>query len=210
MRPTLDLRAQVRSNAIKLFILSCVGTVFGLVLLVLGAMTGFLLCIAIPLMIGAPIAAVLALAYLVFPELRYSHLGIGEQRRAVMAAVEREGNDPQAYFAPLRDGRVWITQNWIVLFTGNEVLVVHKRDVMHVYVLVKRGRYGRESSFVKVRTRRNDYECPVEAQERDWLVGTIASAAPWAAVGYDPRWLALRREQLAYEIDQRAASLLPR
>jgi hypothetical protein len=210
MRPTLDLRAQVRSNAIKLFVLSCVGVVVGLIALVLGAMTGFLLCIAIPLVIGAPIAAVMALVFLVFPELRFSHLGIGEQRRAVMGEIEREANDPRAYFAPLRGGRVWITPSWIVLFAGDEVVVVHKRDVMHVYVLVERRRYGRESSFVKVRTRRTDYKCPVDVQERDWLVGTIASAAPWAAVGYDPRWLALRREQLAFEIDQRAASMLPR
>jgi hypothetical protein len=208
MNPGLDLRSEVRKGGMWMIVLSIGGFILGGILLAVGMVTGFMMCIAIPLLLASPFAGVWGLVQLVFPEVRLGHLGSGPQRTQVIQHIEMEARDPTTMFQTTKHGKLWLTPNWIVMTAGDEVLVTLRRDVLLVYTHVSRGRYSSNLSL-KVRTRSKNYSCAMDEVEKDWFMSTFARATPWAYFGYDPRLAALPAQNLAWEVDQRAGQAQP-
>lgn len=208
MPPALDLRSLVRSAGVKMILLGIGAFVVGGIALAIGLMTGFMLCIALPLLIASPFAVIWGFVQLVYPEVRFGHLGAGPQRAAAIQHAEAEARDPRAGYWRTQRGQLWLTPTWVLLFGGDDVVVVPRRDVLYVYPAISRGRRSTTASL-KLRTRHGDFSCVHEEMEQEWFVRTIASAVPWAFVGYDPRLVSMPRPQLAYEVDQRMQRMLP-
>jgi hypothetical protein len=202
MPPTLDLRAQVRSGGMWMIVYGVIGIVVGAILLAIGFVTGFMLCIAIPILLASPFAMLWGLVQMVYPAIRFGHLGSGPQLEAAIQHAEGEARAQGTMYQKTKQGQMWLTPTWLIVFADDEVMVVQRRDVLYVYLSVTRGRRS-SSAKVKVRTRGKDYSVGVDEIEQEWFVKTFANAAPWAYVGYDPRLVALPTQQLAYEVDQR-------
>jgi hypothetical protein len=202
VNPSVDLRAQVRSGGLWMMLYGVIGIVVGAIALAIGLVTGFVLCIAIPILIGSPLAILWGFIQLVYPNIRFGHLGAGPALEAAIQHCEAETRDPRTMYQKTQRGQLWLTPTWVVLFADDEVMVVQRRDILYAYLSISRGRRSSRAE-VKVRTRGKDYTVGIEEVEQDWFMRTIASAAPWGFFGYDPRLVQMPLPQLAYEVDQR-------
>ena len=179
-----------------------VGIVVGAIALAIGVATGFVLCIAIPILICSPFVILWGVVQVVYPAIRLGHLGSGSRRETAIQHIENEARASGTVYQKTRQGQMWLTRTWFAVFTHDEVMVVQRRDVLYIYLSVTRGRWS-SSARVNVRTRGKDYSVGVDEVEQEGLVRTFANAAPWAFVGYDERLVALPAQQLASEVDHR-------
>jgi len=198
----------VRAAGGRMMIYGFIGLIVGAIALAIGFVTGFFLCIAIPILLAAPLAMMWGLLQLVYPDIQYGHLGGGTQRAMLMQQIESEARDPRTMYQKTQRGQLWLTPGWFLVFADDEVMVEQRRNILLAYPHVSRGRYTTSTS-IKVRSRNKTYTIGIEEVEQDWFMRTFASAAPWALLGYEPRTATMTAQQLAYEVDQRAMRVLP-
>lgn len=208
MVPALEVLPAIRRAAFFNVLWSIVAFVLGLVLLAVGFATGCVLCVAIPLTIGSVLAGLYWLVILALPTLRLGHLGEGPAREQVIRELEAQTRADGAFYRELKSGKVWLTRDFLVVFSGGELLIERLRDVLLSYPqITNHTRYGittRTSHQAKVRSRSQDYTFEIEPAEAEWLPRLIASATPHAFAGFDQRLVNLDRAQLAAEVDRRA------
>jgi hypothetical protein len=210
MNPSVDLRAQVRSGGIRMILYGFLGLIAGVVLTAIFAATGIALCITVPIVLASPLAMLWGFVQLVYPNIRFGHLGAGPNLESAIQHCEAETRDPATMYQKTQRGQLWLTSHWFVLFSDDDVMVVQRRDILYAYPKITTSRRSSRCE-IKVRTRAKDYSFGVEEVEQDWFLRTIASAAPWAFFGYDPRLVGMPTPQLAYQVDQRMqANALPR
>ncbi len=208
MNPTLDLRASVRTAGGRMILYGFIGLIVGVIALAIGAVTGFFLCIAIPILLASPLAMAWGALQLVYPDIQLGHLGHGPARAMTIQQIENEARDPRTMYQKTQRGQIWMTPAWFVVISDDEVMIEQRRNILLAYPHVSRGRYNTTTS-IKVRSRSKNYTIGIEEVEQDWFMRTFQSAAPWAYLGYEPRTAQMLAPQLAYEVDQRAMRFLP-
>lgn len=184
-------------------ILALIGGVF---LAIIGAVTGFMFCIAIPLLFVAPFAMLYGVVLFLFPAFKLLHLGDGTQRAAALSSIDAELQDPRTMYQVTKHGFVAVTPSWLIVHASDELVVELRRNLLLAYKKTTTKRYGRSTEEIKIRSRAKDYTCLTEPAENDWLIGVLANAAPWAMMGYRPDWANMDRRALAAQVDQRLAS----
>ncbi len=207
MPPTLALRTVIRKQGFWMLGVSFAGLLVGAVLLGIGLVTGFVLCIAIPILLMAPFGMLWGLVLMIYPDIQLGHLGDGARRDQALAHIDSELRDPRTMYQPTKRGYVCVTPTWVVLHADDALVVEPRRDILLVYKKTTTRRRGAATEEIKIRSRAKDYTCPTEHPENDWLVGVLSGAAPWAIFGYRPDLADVDRRVLAQQVDQRAMSL---
>lgn len=207
MPPTLALRTVIRKQGVFMTVAGFVAFLIGVVLAVIGAVTGFMLCIAVPLLLGAPFAILWGLVLLIYPDIQLGHLGTGAQRDQALAHIDAELRDPRTMYQQTKRGYVCITPTWLVLHADDALVVEPRRNLLLFYKKTTTRRRGNATEEVKIRSRAKDYTVPTEHPENDWLIQVLSSSAPWALVGYRPDLADADRRMLAQQIDQRMSQM---
>jgi hypothetical protein len=202
MQPTLALRSVIRKQGLWMVALSMIGMIVGAVLFAIGLVTGFMMCIAVPLLLAAPFAGLWGLALIAYPDFRLMHLGDGARRDQALAHIDGELRDPTTSYQATKRGYVCVTPSWLVIHADDELVVEPRRDVLLAYKKTTTRRFSSTEEIV-LRSRSKDYKVLTEPAENDWIMNVLARAAPWAHLGYRPDLASMDKRVLAQQVDQR-------
>lgn len=183
------------------------GLLLSIVILGIGAVTGILLLIGIPLFL----IALFALPFTVwrlFDPTKYGTLrALGRTAPERLQAIDRvdaEISRPDTWQLRCASGAVYMTPQFLV-YKGSSVEIVHAHDVVWWWQKNVSSR-GSRTNYVCVKTRHNHkFEMQVSAQDGH-VMAALAQAYPFALAGFSRELERCSALQLAAEVDRRRAA----
>lgn len=206
-RGTVGLNTAAERHAWKSVGLAGGGLLLSIVILGIGAVTGVLLLIGIPLFLIALIALPFTV-WRLFDPTKYGTLrALGRtapERRQVIDRVDAEISRPDAWQMRCGSGAVYMTPHFLV-YKGSSVEVVRAEDVVWWWQKNVTSR-GSRTNYVCVKTRQNHkFEMQVSAHDTH-VMAALAQAYPFALAGFSRELDRCSALQLAAEVDRRRAA----
>jgi hypothetical protein len=201
------LNAAATSQAWKNVGIAAGGFVLSLLILAIGAATGILLLIGIPLFLIALIALPITI-WRLFDPTKYGTLAslgrTSEERRYHIDYADADISQPYAWTMRCGGGTLFMTPHFLV-YKGSSLEIVRAEDVVWWWEKnVTSGRILRSTKpYVCVKTRQSHkFEMEVYGSDGH-VMAALARAYPHAFSGYSPQLESCSGQQLAQEVDRR-------
>lgn len=203
----IGLNAAVTRYAWKSVGIATGGLLLSIVILGIGAVTGILLLIGIPLFLIALFAVPFTI-WRLFDPTKYGTLRslarTSAERRQMLDWVDAEISRPDAWQMRCGTGAVYMTPRFLV-YKGSSVEVVRAEDVVWWWEKNTTSRSSR-TRHVCVKTRQNvKFEMEISAHDNH-VMAALGQAYPFAFAGFSRELERCAAFQLAAEVDRRRAA----
>lgn len=175
--PRVDLYEIAKGHAWRKLWVSIGLTIGGLVIGVLALAVGFIVFIAIAMIIAGIVAFFVAIAALTDPTRELKNLGPTEvHRRQGMRMAEAEIAHPSTSVLHVEPGTALMGPTWLVYYDKDVLLVTPRNDVVGLFVVQKKN-----SRALKVQLRAGNHVDIEIGGYREQLVSAFSYAMPHAA-----------------------------
>lgn len=175
--PRVDLYEIAKGHAWRKLWVSIGLTIGGLVIGVLALAVGFIVFIAIAMILAGIVTFFVALAALTDPTRELKNLGPTEvHRRQVMRMAEAELAHPSTSVLSVDPGTALMGATWLVYYDKDVLLVTPRNDVVGLYVVQKKN-----TRALKVQLRAGNAVDIEIGDRREQLVAAFSYALPHAA-----------------------------